>query len=66
MSVGMMKNMSPDQLKNMTEMAKKMYPNGKLPTNMGGGGFPAQRPASYSPPTQDDKYIEYKTDYVKN
>lgn len=39
-SAAMMKNMPPDQLRNMTEMAKKMQSEGRMPPGMGGMGMP--------------------------
>ena len=44
-SAAMMHNMSPDQVKNMTEMASKMYANGQFPA-----GFAPPPTAGYTPP----------------
>ncbi len=48
-SAAMMKNMSPDQLKNMTEMAQKMHASGQLPKMPGmAGGFSPSSSANLS------------------
>lgn len=39
-SAAMMKNMSPEQIRNMTEMARKMQAEGRMPPGMGGMGMP--------------------------
>ena len=49
-SAAMMQNMTPEQVKNMTEMASKMYANGQLPPGFapppGAAPQPASQPAA--------------------
>jgi hypothetical protein len=54
-SANMMKNMSPEQLKSMTEMAKKMYPDGKFPKNPGAFPRPNFPPAPAPSSTVQEK-----------